>query len=154
MASFNDCLHLASRTRSSSDAPESFRVSSPLPVFGQRLGWFYRRVSSVSPSCFLSAYESADRSARNGDDDDYDDASFVTEISDSTPNLRHPYKLRRAPWPRPRFACKKRNLTGGHNLEYIPLYAINHPSTNIRYQVRQGVRACTEIASPDGSVDA
>lgn len=47
------------------------------------------RVSSVSPSCFLSVCEAADRSARNNNDDD-DGASFVTEISDSTPKARHP----------------------------------------------------------------
>lgn len=32
MASFNDCLHLAFRARSSDDAPKSFRVS-PLACF-------------------------------------------------------------------------------------------------------------------------
>lgn len=102
-------------------------------------------IAAFPPSLLPASWacETADRSAKydNGGYDD-DDASFVTEISDSTPNARHPYKLSRAPWPR--FACKKRNLTGGHNLEYVS-FIRDKPSLG-QHQIR-GASRCTCHAS-------
>jgi len=94
MASFNDCFHLASlRARSSDDAPKSFRVFPTCPFSGNDSDDFIA-VSFVSPSCFLSmrALLDADRSANT-------EVNFVTEINDSTPNVRRPCKLRPRPYP-------------------------------------------------------
>jgi len=97
MASFNDCFHLASRARSSDDAVQVLSCFPTCPFSGNDSDDFIA-VSFVSPSCFLSmrALLDADRSANT-------EVNFVTEINDSTPNVRRPCKLRPRPYPVTRY---------------------------------------------------
>lgn len=139
MASFNDCLHLASRARSSDDAPKSFRVS-PLARFRATTRTILSPLPpSLLPASWACELLDADRSANT-------EVNFVTEISDSTSNVRRPYKLRPRLLPRymPVRVKSAILLLGGHNLKYVSSYAINHPPGGIRYDVHVRVRVYTD----------
>lgn len=124
MAPFNDRLHLAFH-------PRCAQVLSCFPTgrFRATTRMILSPVSSVSPSCFLSVRALRDRFAST-------EVSFVTEISDPTPNGRSA-----SPFI-DRVRVKSAILIPANVIlnMYPYIYPMNHPSDAIRYDTRQVLR--------------